>query len=78
MFDFRIIETADGNQIIDRQLKTPYNALTPIEMIEYIEMDNQIAYMNRMERKQKREAERKQKFTYKFMHKVACMCGIIL
>ena len=77
MFYFRIIETADGNQIIDRQLKTPYNALTPIKMIEYIEMDNQIAYMNRMERKQKREAERKQKFTYKLFNKVACMCGIM-
>ena len=77
MFEFRIIETADGNQIIDRNLKTPYNALTPIEMIEYIEMDNQLAYMNRIERKQQREAERKQKFIYKFMHKVACMCGIM-
>lgn len=78
MFDFRIIEMADGNQIIDRQLKTPYNALTPIQMIEYIEMDNQLAYMERMERKQQREAERKRKFTYKLFHKVACMCGIVL
>ena len=53
MFDFRIIDIGNGNQIIDRNLKTPYNALTPIEMIEYIEMDNQLAYMKRMERKQK-------------------------
>ena len=68
MFDFRIIDIGNGNQIIDRNLKTPYNALTPIEMIEYIEMDNQLAYMERMERKHKREAERNQKFTYKFMH----------
>ena len=77
MFNFRIIDTADGNQIIDRQLKTPYNALTPSQMVEYIEMDNQLAYMERMEKKQKREAERNQKFTYKFMHKVAGMCGIM-
>ena len=77
MFNFRIIETADGNQIIDRQLKTPYNALTPSQMVEYIEMDNQLAYMERMEKKQKREAERKQKFTYRFMRKVACMCGMM-
>ena len=27
--------------------------------------------------KQRREAERNQKFTYKFMHKVARMCGIM-
>lgn len=77
MFDFRIIEMADGNQIIDRQLKTPYNALTPIQMIEYIEMDNQLAYMERMEKRKQREAERQRKFTYKLFHKVACMCGIL-
>lgn len=36
MFNFRIITTADGNQIIDRNLKTPYEALTPTQMVEYI------------------------------------------
>ena len=77
MFNFRIINTPDGNQIIDRQLKTPYNALTPIEMIEYIEMDNQLAYMERMEKRKQREAERQRKFIYRFMHKIACACGII-
>ena len=77
MFNIRIIDTADGNQIIDRQLKTPYNALTPSQMVEYTEMDNQLAYMDRLEKKQKIETERKQKFTYRFIHKVACMCGIM-
>ena len=77
MFDFRLINTPDGNQIIDFTLKTPYSSITPLQMEEYIEIDNQLAYMERMERKQKREAERNQKFTYKFMHKIACMCGIM-
>ena len=77
MFNFRLINTPDGDQIIDETLKTPYDSITPIEMVEYIEMDNQLAYMERMERKQAREAERKQKFTYRFIHKVACMCGIM-
>ena len=77
MFNFGLINTPDGNQIIDTRLKTPYSSLTPIQMVEYIEMDNQLAYMERMERKQRREAERNQKFTYKFMHKIACMCGIM-
>ena len=77
MFNFRLINTPDGNQIIDTTLKTPYAALNPVQMVEYTEVDNQLAYMKRMERKQQREAERKQKFTYKFMHKVACMCGIM-
>ena len=77
MFNFRLINTPDGNQIIDTTLKTPYSSLTPLQMMEYMEMDNQLAYMERMERKQQREAERKQKPTYKFFHKIACTCGII-
>ena len=77
MFNFRLIDTPDGNQIIDTTLKTPYSSLTPLQMVEYIEMDNQLEYMERMERKQKREVERQQKFTYKLFHKVACMCGIM-
>ena len=77
MFNFRLINTPDGNQIIDTTLKTPYSSLTPLQMVEYIEMDNQLTYMERMERKQKREAEHKRKFTYRFMHKVACACGIM-
>ena len=78
MFNFRLINTPDGNQIIDTTLKTPYSSLTPLQMVEYTEVDNRLAYMERMERKQKREAERKRKLSYRFMHKVACMCGIVL
>ena len=78
MFDFRLINTPDGNQIIDFTLKTPYSSITPLQMEEYIEIDNQLAYMERMERKQARESERKRKFTYRFIHKVACMCGLVL
>lgn len=48
MFNFRIFTTADGNQIIDRNLKTPYEALTPMQMMEYMEMDNSLAFMDRM------------------------------
>ena len=77
MFEFRLINLSDGNQIIDTTLKTPYSSLTPIQMVEYTEIDNRLAYMERMERKQQKEAERKRKFTYKFFHKVACACGIM-
>ena len=77
MFNFRLINTPDGNQIIDTTLKTPYSSLTAVEMLEYIEVDARLECMKRMERKQRREAERKQKLTYKFMHKIACMCGIM-
>ena len=77
MFNFRIIDTADGNQIIDRSLKTPYNALTLTQMIEYIEMDTQLAIMDRMKRKDRREAERKQKLARNPLWKIACFCGIV-
>ena len=77
MFEFRLINLSDGNQIIDTTLKTPYDSITAVEMLEYMEIDARLEHMRRMERKQQRETERKQKFTYKFMHKVACMCGIM-
>ena len=37
MFNFRIINTPDGNQIIDTTLKTPYDSITAVEMLEYME-----------------------------------------
>lgn len=77
MFDFRIIDTADGNQIIDRNLKTPYKALTPLQMVEYLEMDNRLAYMDRVERKARAEAERKRKIARNPIYKMACLCGLV-
>lgn len=77
MFNFRIIDTADGNQIIDRNLKTPYNALTPLQMVEYVEMDIQLSLMDRIEHKLKVEAEHKQKFTKNFLRRIACFCGLV-
>ena len=77
MFNFRLINTPDGNQVIDTTLKTPYNSITAVEMLEYMEVDARLEYMRRMEREQVKEAERKRKFTYKLFHKVACMCGIM-
>lgn len=77
MFDFRIIDTSDGNQIIDRSLKTPYNALTPLQMMEYLEMDNRLAYMDRMERKARAEAERRRKIARNPIYKMACLCGLV-
>lgn len=77
MFNFRIIETTDGNQIIDRQLKTPYNALSPLQMMEYMEMDSQLAIMDRMERKARQRAEHMRKVARNPLYRIACMCGMI-
>ena len=77
MFNFRIINTADGNQIIDRNLKTPYEALTPTQMMEYTELDNQMAFMDRMERKAKQKVEHVRKLAKNPLYKIACMVGLI-
>lgn len=76
-FEFRIIDTEDGNQVIDRSRKTLYNALTPLQMVEYLEMDNRLAYMDRMERKARAEAERRRKIARNPIYKMACLCGLV-
>lgn len=77
MFNFRIINTPDGNQILDQTLKTAYDSLTPLQMIEYTEMDNRLAYMERMEKKQKRETERQRKIARSPFYRLACAFGIL-
>ena len=77
VFNFRIINLPDGNQIIDPSLKTPYNALTPLQMVEYQEMDVQLAYMDRMERKAREEAKQRQKLARNPIYKMACLFGIV-
>lgn len=80
MFDFRIIEMPDANQIIDRNLKTPYNTLTTVQMVEYVEVDIQLTIADRMKRKRQREAERQRKLARNPIHKLyrlACMYGLI-
>lgn len=76
MFNFRIITCPDGTQIIDPSLKTPYNALTPIQMEEYMEIDTQIAFMERLKRKAKRESDRKCELRKNPLYKAACMFGL--
>lgn len=77
MFDFRLFNTEDGNQIIDRTLKTPYDSLTPLQMLEYMEIDNQLSFMERLERKQRREAEKQRKQARNPLWKLAYFCGIV-
>lgn len=77
MFDFRIINTLDGNQIIDRQLKTPYSSLTPVQMLEYAEMEDRLAYMDRMEKKARQKAEQIRKVSKNPLYRIACIVGLV-
>ena len=49
-FDFGIIVCADGTEIIDRRQKTFCYQLTPFQMVEYIEMEIQLAILDGSER----------------------------
>lgn len=77
MFNFRIINLANGNQIIDSSLKTPYESLTAVQMIEYIEVDCQLAAMERQKRKEQKEAaEHRRRLGRNPLYHLACMFGI--
>ena len=52
-FNFRIIKTANGAEIIDSTLSTPYNSLTPIQMMDYINVENSLYFAERQRRLQK-------------------------
>lgn len=77
MFEFKIIELADGIQVIDRKLTTSYSALTPFQMMEYIEIDIQLAIMDRMKRKAEAEKKSRRKLANNPLYKFACIRGII-
>ncbi len=39
MFKFRLIDMPNGLQIIDENLMTPYDSITPEQMIDYIRVE---------------------------------------
>lgn len=77
MFDFGIISCPDGTQVIDPSLKTPYSALSPSQMEEYMEISSQIAVMKRMRRKAAREEKRRMKRERNPFYKFASVCGLL-
>ena len=76
MFNFRIINLPDGTQVIDTTLRTPHDELTPLQMEEYIEIDTQLDYMDRMKRKAQREAERQRKLSRNLLYRIVCLLGM--
>ena len=55
------------------RIKTPYESLTPLQMVEYTEMDAQLAIMDRMKRKIRREEERKRKTARNLLYRILCL-----
>lgn len=77
MFNFRLINTKDGAQIIDTSLKTPYDSITAVEMLEYMEVEEKLEYMERIRRKKRKEAEQKRRIIHNPFWRFACFCGLI-
>lgn len=73
VFNFRIIYGTNGTDIIDQSLSTPYNSLTPKQMQDYIEVDNQLATMATM----KRIEHRNDRNRSGILQKMAMALGVI-
>ncbi len=52
-FNFRIIKAGNGTEVIDNTLSTPYNSLTPLQMLDYINIENSLYFAERQRRLQK-------------------------
>lgn len=76
MFNFRIINTPDGNQVIDRTVQTPCDTLDSFQLLEYMEVEEKLSTMDILERKQRMERERRRKVRNP-LYRLACMCGIM-
>lgn len=77
MFKFRIINTADGNQIIDRKHTTSYEELTPIQMVEYVELEARLYHMDRIERNARKAADKKRKLARNPFYRMACVVRLL-
>lgn len=76
-FNFRIMEQADGSQLINDKVKTPIDSLTPEMQVEYMEVENQLAFMERIRKKEQRERQEcRQKSARNPFYRLACMCGL--
>ncbi len=69
MFNFRVFETAEGNQVIDGTLTTSYETLTPLQMLDYIEIDTMLSMMER-----KKRVKKQRKRTKKLLYRIATIC----
>ena len=52
-FNFRIITTADGNQIIDRTQETSCDSMSPVEMLDYLQVEESLYFAERQRKKVK-------------------------
>lgn len=74
MFNFRIINMEDGNQVINKNLKTPYESLTPLQFLEYTDIEIQLYIADRLKKK---EEKHQRKLARNPFIRFACFCGLV-
>ena len=72
-FSFRIETNTDGVEIIDPRQSTEFDSLNLRELRRYLEVEEQLYYLERRKRQQAREEERRRKPLYR----LAVMLGVI-
>lgn len=77
MFNFRIINMPDENQIIDSNLKTLYRSLSPAQMEDYEEVDREIAWIERQKKNKQKSEERRRKLLKNPLYWLVCLCRMI-
>lgn len=60
MFHFSVITAYEGSQIIDRRESTRADMLSPLEILEYVEIDN-LLYMAKRARHKRKYVKKRNK-----------------
>lgn len=63
MFDFVLLETNGGQLIVPGE--TSMKDLSPLQMLEYMEADSQLAQMERIQRQEARREGSRRKFIHR-------------
>ena len=73
MFKFRLIDMPNGIQIIDENLMTPYDSITPEQMIDYIRVEQAMNVIKIHKRNREVYNMRGRKTIKAVLFKIACM-----
>lgn len=77
MFNFRIIRTAEGLEIIDRTLTTSSDLLNPFELMDYVKLEDTLAFMDRKRRISRKRSRRKRKLARNPLYRLLGIIGLI-
>lgn len=77
MFNFKIIKISKDIDIIDKRQTTQEDRLSPIELLEYTELENSLYFFERQERRKRKEESRKETKIHSILASLQTACGIL-